>query len=247
MSGPDPKVHGIIETLHLGRDHHTLGCALYNAHLNHDDLHSIVTVAPWDWKVRLGDNDKSYLNKTRFSVLGNITAWKSSIHSINYTLAHHVETDEDRDWDGLKGRLLSWTGEAGGNDNGVSLSNWKHGIYNHALSKVELTTSAEDKHIAGVCQGLTAAKDAEEIVLKKEIHCFQLYHGHRQTIECADKGDTMVWAVVPLSSEVPVTARMLSGKYQKSVNMVATGSEVVINVNEDHSFTLTESTQSIMD
>ena len=52
-----------------------------------------------------------------------------------------METDEERDWDGLKGPLLSWTGEPGGNDNGTSLSTWKHGIHNHGLSKAGLTTT----------------------------------------------------------------------------------------------------------
>ena len=170
---------GIIETLHLGRDLSTIGCSLFNAHYNHDDMFSLLTVAPWDWKLKMGLNDKSYLNNVRFSVVGNIAAWKSSIHSINYTLSHHCETDEERDWDNFKGRLLSWTGLPGGNDNGTSLADWKHGLHNHGLAKVELLHAQEDVNWAGVCQGVTAEKNAEEIVLKKEIHCFQKYHGER--------------------------------------------------------------------
>ena len=71
---------------------------------------------------------------------------------------------------------------------------------------------------AGVCQGITAEKDADEIVLKKEIHCFQKYHGERQTVECADRGDAMCWCVLPLNSEIPANPHMLSGKYSKTVN-----------------------------
>ena len=40
-------------------------------------------------------------------------------HSINYTLSHHVETDEERVWDDFRGRILSWTGLPGGNDDGT--------------------------------------------------------------------------------------------------------------------------------
>ncbi len=56
----------------------------------------------------------------------------------------------------------------------------------------------------------------------------------------------MVWIVLPLNSEIPVNADMLSGSYDKSVNGIATSEQVVINVNNDHSFTVTESIGSIL-
>ena len=56
----------------------------------------------------------------------------------------------------------------------------------------------------------------------------------------------MVWIVLPLNSEIPVNADMLSGSYNKSVNAVSTGEQVVINVNNDQSFTVTESIGSIL-
>ena len=49
---------------------------------------------------------------------------------------------------------------------------------------------------------------------------FQPYHGNRQTIEVVDRGDCMVYMVVPLSSEIPVDHVLLSGKYIKYVNAV---------------------------
>ena len=57
----------------------------------------------------------------------------------------------------------------------------------------------------------------------------------------------MVWLVIPLSTEIPVDAAMLSGSYDKSVNAVPTGDKVIINVNPDLSFTVTESIASIME
>ena len=57
----------------------------------------------------------------------------------------------------------------------------------------------------------------------------------------------MVWLVIPLGSEIPVDAAMLSGSNDKSVNAVPTGDKVIINVNPDLSFTVTESIASIME
>ena len=112
-------MEGLVETLHLGRDKSTIGCGLYAAHADGDGLHSLLTIAPWEWQNWVEQGNKSALNKTRLSVLGNISAWKSSVHSLNYTLSHHVETNEERDWNNLKGRLCKWTGNPGGNDNGT--------------------------------------------------------------------------------------------------------------------------------
>ena len=66
-------------------------------------------------------------------------------------------------------------------------------------------------------------------------------------MECADRGDAMCWIVLPLNSEIPANPHMLSGKYSKSVDAVAVADEVIINVNDDFSFTITEHTSSIMD
>ena len=85
---------------------------------------SLVTVAPFDWKLEYGTGKnlstsaKNYLKRTRFSVMGSIQCWGGNVNSISYTLSHHCETDEDRDWDAFKGRLLSFTGEPGGNNHG---------------------------------------------------------------------------------------------------------------------------------
>lgn len=57
----------------------------------------------------------------------------------------------------------------------------------------------------------------------------------------------MCWCVIPLNSEIPANPHMLSGKYAKSVNAVAVNDEVIIHVNDDFSFTVTEHTSSIMD
>ena len=72
------------------------------------------------------------------------------------------------------------------------------------------------------------------------------YHGARQTVSVADRGDAMVWIVLPVNSEIPLNADMLSGSYDKTVNAVATGEKVVISVNNDFSFTVTESVASIL-
>ena len=56
----------------------------------------------------------------------------------------------------------------------------------------------------------------------------------------------MVWCVLPLNSEIPVDADMLSGSYDVSVNAVPTNEKVVISVNPDNSFTITENTDSIL-
>ena len=91
---------------------------------NNDEYTSLVTIAPFDWKVQYGTGKNlsnataNYLKLVRLSVMGSIQAWGGNVNSINYTLSHHCETDEDRDWDALKGRLLSFTGEPGGNDHG---------------------------------------------------------------------------------------------------------------------------------
>ena len=204
-------------------------------------------MAPFDWKVRKGQNDKSYLDTARLTVMGNIQAWKSGIHTLNYTLQHHCETDEERDWNGFTGRLVSYTGNPGGNDHGTQILDWKHGIMNHALSTVTLSTVQEDANWAGVCQGLTAAKDDTEIYIDGAVQCFSDYHGARQTIACADRGDAMCWIVLPLNSEIPANPHMLSGKYGKSVNAVSVNDEVIIHVNDDFSFTITEHTSSIVD
>jgi hypothetical protein len=122
-----------------------------------DKYDSLVTIAPFDWKVQYGTGKNlsnataNYLKLVRLSVMGSIQAWGGNVNSINYTLSHHCETDEDRDWDALKGRLLSWTGEPGGNNHGVQILDWKHGIMNHALSTVALSTVQEDPNYAGIC------------------------------------------------------------------------------------------------
>ena len=56
----------------------------------------------------------------------------------------------------------------------------------------------------------------------------------------------MVWIVLPLNSEIPINADMLSGSYDASINGVSTGEKVVISVNNDFSFTVTESIDSIL-
>ena len=86
----------------------------------------------------------------RLGVIGNIACWHGNISKINYTLSHHCETDEQRDWNDLKGRLVSWSGQPGGNDHGTSITNWKHGDYQHALSKVSLCDHQETKAWAGI-------------------------------------------------------------------------------------------------
>ena len=70
------------------------------------------------------------------------------------------------------------------------------------------------------------------------------YHGERQTIEVADRGDGLVWVVLPLNSEIPVNPHMLSGKYSKQVDGLAVADEVIISVMDDFSFTITEHTSS---
>ena len=51
--------------------------------------------------------------------------------------------------------------------------------------------------------------------LESHLTHFTKYHGLRDTIEVADRGDNLVWVVQPLNSEIPVNPHMLSGKYQK--------------------------------
>ena len=99
-----------------------------------------MTIAPFDWEWMYATDNHNYLDVMRLAVVGQIGAWHSDIHSINYTLSHHCETDEVRVWNDFQGRLVSYTGECGGNDHGVDLTDWKHGIGNHALSKIELCT-----------------------------------------------------------------------------------------------------------
>ena len=83
--------------------------------------------------------------------------------------------------------------------------------------------------------------------LKSGITSITRYHGARQTVEIADRGDAMVWICLPLNSEIPANPHMLSGKYQKQVNGVSVADEVIISVNDDYSFTITEHTSSLMD
>ena len=56
----------------------------------------------------------------------------------------------------------------------------------------------------------------------------------------------MVWCVLPLNSEIPVNADLLSGSYDVSINAVPQNEKVVISVNTDNSFTITENTDSIL-
>ena len=67
-----------------------------------------------------------------------------------------------------------------------------------------------------------------------------------QTVSLADRGDCLCWVVVPLNSEIPVDPSMLSGKYSKKVNYVSVADEVLIDVQPDYSFHITEHTSSIM-
>ena len=115
-----------------------------------------MTIAPWDYETYIPDADnntlyKDYLKHMRLAVVGQIGCWHSQIHSINYTLSHHTETSESRSWDDLLGRLCAYTGEAGGNHHGDEMNDWKHGIHNHALSKIELCTDPESVAWAGIC------------------------------------------------------------------------------------------------
>ena len=55
-------------------------------------------------------------------------------------MSHHCETPETRDWSEFTGRLVSFTGDPGGNDHGTALTDWKHGIMDHGLSTVTLNT-----------------------------------------------------------------------------------------------------------
>ena len=54
-------------------------------------------------------------------VAGNVLAYKSHFQAVNYTLSHHCESDEERVWGDFAGRLVSYTGESGGNHNGVPI------------------------------------------------------------------------------------------------------------------------------
>ena len=103
---------------------------------NGDDAQ--VTIGPWNWEWMMTNDQTQLLNKMQLAVIGNIACWHQNINKINYTMSHHCETDEQRDWEQLKGRLVQWTGQPGGNFHGTSVSNWKHGDYQHALSKVAL-------------------------------------------------------------------------------------------------------------
>ena len=123
----DRTLTTIVETLHLGRDKFTFGCALDNYMTrgkNMDEYTSLVTIAPFDWKLKWGtgknlsNETSNYLKKIRLSIMGGIQTWGGNVNKSNYTLSHHCETNEDRDWDALKGRLLSFTGEPGGNNHG---------------------------------------------------------------------------------------------------------------------------------
>ena len=111
------EVESIVETMHLGRDKQTFGCSLQNASY-HDGSFCQMTVAPSDWKIKLAANDKDDLNKAQLGVVGNILCWNKNINKINYTLSHHCETDTERDWNLLAGRLTSWTGQPGGTTTG---------------------------------------------------------------------------------------------------------------------------------
>ena len=152
----DHMVGRVREVLHIGKKKSTFGCALHNAWLGTKNLDNnknpLVTIGFWNWPELKEEHNNDMLNRDQLVVLGNIRCWGGGVaHSINYTLSHHCETDEDRDWDALKGRVLSYTGEPGGNDGGVQITDWKHGIHNHALSTVGLSTVQEDVNYAGVC------------------------------------------------------------------------------------------------
>lgn len=175
------QVMAIVEKTHIGIHGSTFGCALYNRYVVGGDA-ALVTIAPWDWKVRVDANttaDQAYMDTNQLTVMGGITAWKHAVHGLNYTLSHHCETDSERTWDDFRGRLLEWTGDPGGNQHGNQILDWKHGIHNHALSTVTLSSLGETKNWAGVCMGLTADKGADEIHYKGEINNFQKYHGVR--------------------------------------------------------------------
>ena len=75
---------------------------------------------------------------------------------------------------------------------------------------------------------------------------FTHYHGERDTLEIADRGDVMVWLVLPLDSEIALDPHMLSGKYSKQVDSQSVADEVIIDVQSDNSFTITEHTSSIV-
>ena len=94
---------------------------------------------------------------------------------------------------------------------------------------------------------MTANKDDTEINYSGHVQHFAKYHGDRDTIEVADRGDCMAWVVLPLNSEIPLNPHMLSGKYNKQVNGIGQQDEVIISVMDDFSFTITEHTSSIIE
>jgi hypothetical protein len=253
-TGDGGHVNKIREVLHLSKNKSTFGCALHNSHRCDDNygmgMEPLMTIGPWDWKNKFNninsDDNAKKLNVPQLVVAGNILAYKSHFQAVNYSLSHHCETDEERLWDDFEGRLVSYTGESGGNHNAVAITDWKSGHMQHALSTVKLCTVREDVNWAGIVAGLTADKDATEIHIHREISHFQPYHGNRQTIEVVDRGDCMVYMVIPLAEEIPVDHVMLSGKYQKYVNAVLQTDEVIINCNPDYSFTITEHSDSLL-
>ena len=91
---------------------------------------------------------------------------------------------------------------------------------------------------------MTAEAGDDRIEFKNHVTHWTKYHGERQTIEVADRGDGLVWCVLPLNSEIPVNPHMLSGKYQKQVDGIAVADEVIMTVQDDFSFTITEHTSS---
>ena len=93
---------------------------------------------------------------------------------------------------------------------------------------------------------MTAQTGDETITYENHIHHWADYHGERQTVEIADRGDAMVWCVIPLNSEIPLDPHMISGRYQKQVNSQTVADEVIVHCNDDWSFSITEHTGSIV-
>ena len=46
---PVMRVSAVKETMHLGRDHQTLGCAKGNFYYDSNSRRAITTIGAWDW------------------------------------------------------------------------------------------------------------------------------------------------------------------------------------------------------
>ena len=154
----------------------------------------------------------------------------------SYSHCHVCEpVDQSLDWASLTGRLMESSGHcAVRDDSGALITDFKQvpGL-SYAMTSVRIA----DKSALGVLLSVEEVSDNEI----DHAHGITLRHkvseddGHKILRVCG-AGDCMVWTVQPVSADIKLTPRMLSGLYTRYENGIEQTEKVIMTCNEDFSF-----------